>query len=116
MRLVGMRPTAPHGTPSLATDPYAALAAPFRHRAAQALGLVVAAALMFTLAWASIAARLADQAADPWNGDVPDGLALGDPSATASDLPADVWFPGSPGWDQAFEGSGFDDADAAASP
>jgi hypothetical protein len=79
---------------------------------AQGVGLVVVAALMFTLAWVSIAARLADQANDPWGGDGsvwttddPDGLALGDPSATASDQPAVTWFPGSPGRDPAI-GSG----------
>jgi hypothetical protein len=99
VRLVGMRLTAPQSTSSADKDPYLVLAAPLSHRVAQALGLVVIAVLMFTLAWASIAARLADQEADPWSGDAPagtsDGLALGDPS----DRPADAWFPGSPGWD-----------------
>lgn len=108
VRLLGTRPRAPQGKPTPDNDPSSALATPFGLPVPQAVGLIVVAALMFTLAWVSIAARLADQA-DPWGGgppvgttDDPDGLALGGPSPTASTEPADAWFPGSPGWDEAF--------------
>jgi hypothetical protein len=107
VRLVGTGHSAPHTAPSPDNDPASASAAPFGLPVAQATGLVIVAALMFALAWVSIAARLADQAADPWDGfgsggttDGSDGLGLVAPSASPSDGPADAWFPGSPGWGQ----------------
>jgi hypothetical protein len=97
--------------------------APSRHRAARALGVVVVAALLFTLAGVSISARLADQSFDPWSGagsgglttDSPDAVALGNPSATGSPEPTEAppWFPGSPGWDD--EGFGSTPTPAATS-
>lgn len=123
MRLVGMRHRAPQGTSSPDDEPSSAPVGPFGLPAAQALGLAAAAALMFTLAWVSIAARLADQAADPWGGgasvgmtDDPDGSALAIPSASPSDEPADAWFPGSPGWDLALGSSPTPAATAGATP